>query len=60
MESRGVRKKKVPTVARRDLESVAVHRRGRRTRLEKFRFDQLEEPVSEKAHPGQIYNYCND
>jgi hypothetical protein len=31
--------KESPDVARRDFESIALHRCGRRTRLEEFRFD---------------------
>jgi hypothetical protein len=26
--------------------------------LEKYRFNQLEKPVSEKANPGQVDNHC--
>jgi len=27
--------------------------------LEKYRFNQLEKPVSEKAHPGQVDYHCS-
>jgi len=35
---------------------LAARRCGRRTELEKCRFDYLEKAVSEKAYPGQVDN----